>query len=275
MHGWVWRAGSAVIAISLCTLPAGALGASLVQLAQTAADPAAASPANSATTVPPASPAALRKPDADGFITLFNGRDLAGWTGLTGYWSVRDGSISGHQTKDMSKQTFLVYSGLRVTDFELHLKCRFASPEGNSGIQFRSMVLEPETYRVGGYQADFDAESEYTGSIYDEAGVAGDRGTMSNRGEKTVWDAVNKRHNEPLGQSGPDLEKSIKRGEWNDVVLVADGNHIVYSINGHVMTDLIDNAPAALREGVLALQLHAGFTMDVRYKDVRIKVLHQ
>ena len=275
MHGWVWRAGSAVIAISLCILPAGALGASLVQLAQTAADPAAASPANSATTVPPPSPAALPKPDADGFITLFNGHDLAGWTGLAGYWSVRDGSISGHQTKDISKQTFLVYSALRVTDFELHLKCRFASPEGNSGIQFRSMVLEPETYRVGGYQADFDAESEYTGSIYDEAGVAGDRGTMSNRGEKTVWDAENKRHNEPLGESGPDLEKSIKRGEWNDVVLVANGNHVVYSINGHVMTDLVDNAPAALREGVLALQLHAGFTMDVRYKDVRIKVLHQ
>ena len=43
----------------------------------------------------------------------------------------------------------------------------------------------------------------------------------------------------------------------------------------HVMTDLVDNAPAALREGVLALQLHAGFTMDVRYKDVRIKVLRE
>ena len=267
MDGWVWRTGSAVIAISLYTLPAGAVGASgMVQFAQTTAG-------QDSTT--PTARAALPKPDADGFITLFDGHDLTGWTGLPGYWSVRDGSISGHQTKETSKQTFLVYSALRLTDFELHLKCRFASSEGNSGIQFRSMVLEPDTFRVGGYQADFDAESEYTGSIYDEAGVAGDRGTMSNRGEKTIWDAETKRHNEPLGESGPDLEKSIKRGEWNDVVLVADGNHIVYSINGHVMTDLVDNAPAALREGVLALQLHAGFTMDVRYKDVRIKLLRQ
>ena len=114
----------------------------------------------SATDVAPDRP--VPEPDADGFITLFNGHDLAGWTGLAEYWSVRDGSISGHQTKDMSRQTFLVFSALKVTDFELHLKCRFASPEGNSGIQFRSMVLDPETYRVGGYQADFDAEAEYT-----------------------------------------------------------------------------------------------------------------
>src|SRR6266853_1836558 len=195
---------------------------------------------------PPIGPAALPKPDADGFITLFNGHDLAGWTGLEEYWSVRDGSISGHQTREMSKQTFLVFSALKVTDFELHLKYRFASPEGNSGIQFRSMVLDSTTYRVGGYQADFDAEVEYDGSIYDEAGVAGNRGTLSNRGDKTIWEAQYKRHIEPLGESSPDLKKSIKPGEWNDVRLVANGNHIVYSINGRVMTDLVDHSPAAL-----------------------------
>jgi hypothetical protein len=220
----------------------------------------------------PSRTAGLSKPDADGFITLFNGHDLAGWTGLAEYWSVRDGSISGHETRDTSRQTFLVFSAFKVTDFELHLKYRFVSPEGNSGIQFRSMVLDSKTYSVGGYQADFDAEAGFDGSIYDEAGVAGNRGTISNRGEKTTWDAEYKRHIEPLGESGPDLKKLIKPGEWNDVVLVANGNHVVYSINGRVMTDLVDDTPAALREGVLALQLHAGFTMDVRFKDVRIKV---
>ena len=126
---------------------------------------------------------------------------------------------------------------------------------------------------MGGYQADFDAEVEYDGSLYDEAGVAGDRGTLSVRGAQTTWDAESKRHIEPLGENGADLKKSIKLGEWNDVLLVANGNHVVYSINGHVMTEMIDDSPAALREGVLALQLHAGFTMDVRFKDVRIKVL--
>jgi hypothetical protein len=262
VHGWVLRTGSAAIAVLLCTLSAGAVDATRTErFAQATADAPAAVP-----------PAALPPPDADGFITLFNGRDLAGWTGLSEYWSVRDGTISGHQAKDTSRQTFLIFSGLKVSDFELHLKYRFASPEGNSGIQFRSMVIDRETYRVGGYQADFDAEVEYDGSLYDEAGVAGNRETLSNRGEHTTWDAENRRHSEPLGESGADLKKSIKPGEWNDVVLVAEGNHIVYSINGRVMTDLVDLSPRALREGVLALQLHVGYTMDVRFKDVRIKV---
>jgi hypothetical protein len=61
-----------------------------------------------------------------------------------------------------------------------------------------------------GYLADFDAEAEYDGSLYDEAGVAGNRDTLSNRGEKTIWDAENKRHSEQLGENGPDLKKSIK-----------------------------------------------------------------
>ena len=215
------------------------------------------------------------KPDSNGFITLFNGRDLAGWTGLSGYWSVTDGSISGHETKEVSKQTFLVFTALEVRDFELHVRYRFASIEGNSGVQFRSTLLDPETFRVGGYQADFDADVRFDGSIYDEAGVAGNRGTMSNRGETTTWDAENKRHSEPLKESGSDLKKAISQGGWNDAVLVANGSNILYSINGHVMTELSDHSPAALRQGALALQLHEGFTMDVRFKDVRLKILGQ
>jgi hypothetical protein len=216
----------------------------------------------------------LPRPDPDGFVTLFNGHDLNGWTGLADFWSVKDGSISGRQTENKSRQTFLILSAIRVTDFELHFRYRFASPEGNSGLQFRSVILDPRSYRVGGYQADFDAKATFDGSIYDEAGAAGNRGTLSNRGEKTIWDAENKKHVEPLDHGNTDLRSLIKIGEWNDVVLVVKGNHVVYSVNDHVMTDLIDGSPAALNEGVLALQLHQGFTMDVRFKDLRIKLLH-
>jgi hypothetical protein len=213
----------------------------------------------------------LPKPDADGFITIFNGKDLSGWDGLEGFWSVQDGVISGHEKKDGSKQTFLVFNGFPASDFELHLKYKFASIDGNSGIQFRSKLIDPKTYRVGGYQADCDARAGYDGSIYDEASVAGGRGTMSNRGDRTTWDAQNKRHNEKLGDT--DLKKFINVGDWNDVVLVANGNHITYSINGHLMTDLTDDSPKALKEGVLAFQLHQGFTMEIQFKDVKIKVL--
>ena len=204
---------------------------------------------------------------------LFNGRDLNGWTGLSQYWSVKDGFIRGHEDKENSKQTFLVFAQFEVKDFELHAKYRFSSPEGNSGIQFRSTMIDPQASRVGGYQADFDAEAKFDGSIYDEAGVAGGRGTMSNRGERTVWDSSGKRHDSALFRSGAELAKTIKRGSWNDIVLIAKGPHITYNINGQLMTDLIDNSSTALRSGLLGLQLHEGYTMEVDFTDLTLKIL--
>jgi hypothetical protein len=215
----------------------------------------------------------LPKPDANGFITIFNGKDLTYWDGLEAYWMVKDGVISGHETKEASKQTFLVFTGANVSDFELHIKYKFATPDGNSGVQFRSKLLDPKSFRVGGYQADFDGKGGYDGSIYDEASVAGGRGTMSNRGDKTVWDAENKRKNEKLAEDNAVLKKFINIGDWNDVVLVAQGDHITYTINGHLMTDLTDDSPKAVKEGILALQCHAGFTMDIQFKDIKIKFL--
>jgi hypothetical protein len=210
----------------------------------------------------------------EGFTSIFNGKDLTGWKGLEGYWEVKDGMIVGHETKENSKQTFLIYEK-PVKDFELHLKYKFATPDGNSGIQFRSKVVDEvkDPYRVGGYQADFDAKNGYTGIIYDEAGVAGKRDIMSKRGEKTHWDADNKRHAEPLDKNDAQLKEAIKTGDWNDVVVKAHGNHVVYQINGNTTTEVTDDSPHALKEGVLAIQLHKGFTMEIQIKDVHLKVL--
>lgn len=216
----------------------------------------------------------LPKPDADGFIALFNGKDLTGWSGLPDFWSVKDGFITAKEEKAKSKQTFLILTAMRVSDFELHWSYRFVTKEGNSGVQFRSIIKDPKEFVVGGYQADCDAGNTYTGIIYDEAGGAGGRAIMSNRGEKTHWDAENKRQNEKTDKSNEDIKKVIKpSGEWNDCVLIAKGNHMTYSINGQVTTDLTDDSPKAVKEGVLALQCHKGFTMEVQFKDIKIKPL--
>jgi hypothetical protein len=217
----------------------------------------------------------LPKPDPDGFIALFDGHQLTGWAGLAEYWSVEDGSIRGHESKEKSRQTFLVLTALKPSNFELRFRYRFVSPEGNSGVQFRSVILDQKSFIVGGYQADFDAEARFDGSIYDEAGAAGNRGTMSRRGEKTIWDAENKRHVQPLDATDAELGSFIRRGDWNDVVLSVEGNHVTYKVNGHTMTDLVDESPKALSGSVLALQLHQGYSMDVRFKDLRIKILHK
>lgn len=213
----------------------------------------------------------LPKAGPDGFVTIIGGDDLKVWKGLADYWYARDGVIGGRETTENSKQTFLILP-YRLRDFELRLKYKFLSPEGNSGIQFRSKVLDPQTYRVGGYQADFDATGKFDGSIYDEAGVVGGRATMSDRGDRTTWDAKNQRKAVKIADS-QQLPGAIHIGNWNDVKLVARGNHITYSINGHVMTELIDQSPNAAREGVLALQLHQGFTMDVQFKDGKLRKL--
>jgi hypothetical protein len=127
---------------------------------------------------------------------------------------------------------------------------------------------------VGGYQCDIDAGNGYTGIIYDEGGVAGGRGVMSKRGEKTVWDAENKRSATPLDKNDAEIKKAIKPvGEWNECVVRAEGNHIVYSINGQVTTDLTDDSPKACKSGVIGLQMHGGFTMTIQFKELRIKFL--
>jgi putative heme-binding domain-containing protein len=214
----------------------------------------------------------------DGFISLFNGKDLTGWEGLEGYWSVKDGVIDGSETKDKSKQTFLVLSASKANpkkygNFELHFKYKFATPTGNSGLQFRSKILDEKTYRVGGYQADFDGNGQYDGGFYDEAAVAGKRGIMANRGFKTTWDSANKRTNEPLEVSKAEAAKVIKKGDWNSMVVTAKGATMRIAINGKLLGELIDNSPKAVHEGVIAFQMHAGYTMTIQFKDVKIKLL--
>ena len=62
---------------------------------------------------------ALPAAGADGFSEIFNGKDLTGWAGIDGFWSVKDGVISGHETKEGSRQTFLVFKK-PMANFELH-----------------------------------------------------------------------------------------------------------------------------------------------------------
>ena len=70
------------------------------------------------------------------------------------------------------------------------------------------------------------------------------------------------------------LEKLFKLDDWNDVVIIGQGNHIQHYMNGRLILDFTDNEPElALNEGVLALQLHAGKPMWAEFKDIRIKEL--
>src|SRR5579859_6931151 len=111
---------------------------------------------------------------AQGFISMFNGKDLTGWNGNPRLWSVKDGAITGQTIPENPAKgnTFLIWTNGEPGDFEL--RCQFKLVPNNdigfanSGIQYRSKVLDPTNWVVGGYQADMDAGPVYTGTLYEE-----------------------------------------------------------------------------------------------------------
>ena len=211
--------------------------------------------------------AALPPPDADGFISLFNGKDLAGWDGDTKFWSVKDGAIVGETSPDnTTKGTYIFRSGVVLADFELRAKFKLLS--GNSGIQYRSEQLP--NWQTRGYQADMDAGNHYTGMLYDCAG----RGIIMKRGQKLVIDAAGKK--EITGTLGDDKELlgAIKAADWNDMTIIARGHHLIHKINGRAMADVIDEQEGKRRDsGIIGFQLHPGPPMRVEFKDIRVKIL--
>ena len=211
-----------------------------------------------------------------GFKPMFNGTDLSGWEGKTNLWSVKDGSITGQTTKENPTKgnTFLVWKGGNVDDFELRLQFKIQADNdsgfGNSGIQYRSKLVDPKEYVVGGYQADFEYGTTYSGILYEERmrGILAQRGTA-------VWIQPDgtKRVVGSLGKS-EDIQQVIKKGDWNDYVVIARGNHLTHIINGRVTIDVVDDHVGAMASsGILALQLHAGPPMTVQFKNLRIRSL--
>jgi hypothetical protein len=209
-----------------------------------------------------------------GFERIFDGRTLDNWDGNPKFWSVKDGAITGQTTRENPTRgnTFLVYKGGDVSDFEL--RCEYRIVGGNSGIQYRSKVIDPQTWRVGGYQGDFEAGKTYSGILYDEAGVAGNRGIMAQRGESVTYGADPKdKKVEKLPMTSEQLQQAIKPDDWNEYTIIARGNHLIHKINGNTTSECVDQSDKALKSGVLALQLHAGPPMQVQFRNIRIKKL--
>jgi hypothetical protein len=211
----------------------------------------------------------------EGFVSMFNGKDLTGWDGCADLWSVQDGAITGQTTKAQpaKENTFLVWTNGQPGNFEM--RCRFkivannAVGFANSGVQYRSKVVKPSYWVVAGYQADMEAGPKYTGGLYEEKG----RGVLASRGQKVVIHADGKI--EAVGSLGDPaaLEDEIHKGDWNDYVVIAKGNHLQQFINGKAMVDVVDEqTDKAATAGIIALQLHHGEPMTVQFKDLRIKI---
>jgi len=205
---------------------------------------------------------------ADEYKPLFNGTSLAGWEGNTKFWSVKDGTITGQTTADnpTAGNTFLIWRGSEVKDFELHLKFKIVG--GNSGIQYRS--VDKGNHVVNGYQADIDSGDTYIGILYEEGG----RGILAQRGEKVEIAADGKKTVTGKTGESKEIAAAVKKEDWNDYAVIAKGNQLIQKINGLTTVEVIDNeSNKAKSAGILALQLHAGMPMTVQFKDIMFKEL--
>jgi hypothetical protein len=207
--------------------------------------------------------------ETDGFTPMFNGKDLTGWEGEPGYWSVEDGALTGITTaeKPLDHPTYLFWTGGKPANFELRATFRFVGSEGNSGINFRSQKLPK--WDVKGYQADMEAGPNYTGILYE----CNQREIMTLRGQKVVIDEDGHREVTKLAEAA-DLQKVIKPNDWNEYVIIARGLEIILKINGTVMSHVIDRQRGkAAAAGVITLQAHPGPPMKVQFKEIKIKNL--
>jgi len=209
----------------------------------------------------------------DGWQTLFDGKSLEKWDGNPDFWRVEDGTITGQTTPENPTKgnTFIIWRGGEVGEFELKLEYRIVG--GNSGIQYRSFEVPDAKWVVGGYQADFEAGETYSGILYGERF----RGILANRGLKTELVRNDGKFEvktvEKLGDSA-EIQKQIKKEDWNEYHVTANDFHFTHRINGVVTSECTDNDKDERRAtGILALQLHAGPPMKVQFRNIRIRPL--
>jgi hypothetical protein len=175
--------------------------------------------------------------------SLFNGKDLKGWTiHGTEKWYVEKGELICESGPD--KQYGYLSTTDTYKDFELTLQFK-QEANGNSGVFFRSSI---EGVKISGWQVEVAPLNSHTGGIYESYG----------RG----W----------LIQPKKEDEQWLKPGEWNVLRIKVVGGEVTTWLNDHQMIYFKDDKIGAAN-GFIALQIHDGGGIKVRWKNIRIKTL--
>ncbi len=207
--------------------------------------------------------------DEIGFVSIFDGKSLAGWEGDSVYWSVKNGAIVGEVTPEtlLKRNSFLIWREGTTGDFELKLHYK-VSAEGNSGINYRSFEVDGIPLALRGYQCDIDGKGQWSGQNYEERG----RTFLALRGQVTqISDGEKPVEIGTVGEKDK-LFDFIKKEDWNEIHLIIRGNTLIHVINNHVMSIVTDNDIANRKmEGLLGVQVHVGPPMTIEYRNIRIK----
>ena len=220
----------------------------------------------------PGVPADEKKAEA-GFVSMFDGKSLKGWTVMPAKaskaWSVMDGAIVGEGDKGRS---YLVFDNHKIADFELKLSYRFPG-KGNSGISIRAIKDKTGKRGFQSYHADFGhlgigrqvlgAWDFHTPGRREHACLRGDRLVIDENDKPTLTKI-----------KGAVTAADIHKGGWNDVHVIARGNNFKFYINGKLSSEFTEHLKKERRldVGMIQLQLHDP-GMVVQFKDIRIKIL--
>lgn len=177
--------------------------------------------------------------------SLFNGKNLDGWVNHgTELWYVEDGELICESGPDA--QYGYLSTEKYYDDFELTLDFK-QEANGNSGVFIRSTV---DGTKVSGWQVEVAPPGSNTGGIYESYG----------RG----W----------LIQPDPEKDKALKMGEWNTMKIRVVGDEVTSWLNGTEMVHLKDEK-ISQGKGAVALQIHDGGGIKVRWKNIEIKELNK
>ncbi len=183
--------------------------------------------------------------------SLFDGKSFKGWEGNMKVFRIEDGAIVGGSMKAALPNNEFLCTTKRYSDFELRAKFKVTGERVNAGIQFRSERI-PNDHEVIGYQADIG--QNYWGALYDES-----------RRKKVL-----------VSPDAAALDKVLKRDDWNDYVIRAEGKRIRLTINGYQTVDYTeadDTVNKTGQTGLICVQIHAGPPSEARYKDITIEEL--
>lgn len=171
---------------------------------------------------------------------LFNGKNLDGWKVYgTEKWYVDNGTLVCESGPD--KEYGYLATDQSFKNFELTVQFK-QEADGNSGVFFHSSI---EGTKITGWQAEVAPAGSHTGGIYESYG----------RG----W----------LIQPAAEKEQYLKQGEWNTMKVIVKDNKVTTILNGHEMIQLTDEKIGAAN-GQIALQIHSGGGIKVRWKNISI-----
>jgi hypothetical protein len=217
----------------------------------------------------PAASLAVEEAD-DGFVPIFDGT-FKDWDGDPVYWRVENSSLVGEVRADtlLKRNSFMIWRGGEVTDFELKLEYR-VSAEGNSGINYRSSEVPDAKWAMRGYQADIDGRDQWSGQNYEERG----RTFLAYRGQSAVMKpGAGPEIVKVLGDRA-ELQKKVRKEDWNEVHIVARGKLLRHFTNGVLMSEVRDEDLEKRRmKGLLGVQVHTGPPMKIEFRKIRLKRL--